>query len=107
MAWFRTEKNRRVGAAVDVVSTDPVGLRRLLAGLKDGSVRRLLILADGPQAPGTPGARALDGVSSALAIRKALLAKIHALGIRSRPSSTNGTRTASSSHTVHRWAARH
>jgi hypothetical protein len=81
MAWFRTEKNRWVGAAVDVVSTDPAGLRRLLAGLKDGSVRRLLILADGPQAPGTPGARALDGVSSALAIRTALLAKIHALGI--------------------------
>jgi lauroyl/myristoyl acyltransferase len=85
MAWFRTEKNRWVRSAVEVVSTDPGGLRRLLAGLRDGSVRRLLILADGPQAPGTPGARALDGVSSALAIRTGLLAKIHTLGIPLAP----------------------
>jgi hypothetical protein len=81
MGWFKVGQNRWVGDAIEVVSTDPAGLRKLMGGLKDGSIRRLLILADGPHAPGRPGARALDGVSPALAIRTALFSKIHALGI--------------------------
>jgi hypothetical protein len=85
MAWFRLDNNRWVGGAVEVMSTDPAGLRQLMAGLKTGSIRRLLILADGPQAPGTSGAHALDGVSPALGIKTTLLAKIHALGIPLAP----------------------
>lgn len=81
MGFLRLETNRWVGETVEVLSTDPAGLRRLMAGLKQGSIRRLLILADGPQAPGPPGTRALDGVSPALGIRTTLLTKIHALGI--------------------------
>jgi hypothetical protein len=85
MAWFRTDKNRWVGDEIEVLSTSPAGLRQLLAGLKQGSIRRLLILADGPQAPGTQGARALAGISPTLGIKTTLLAKIHALGITLAP----------------------
>jgi hypothetical protein len=85
MAWFRLDRNRWVGDAGEVLGTDPAGLRQLMTGLKTGSISRLLILADGPQAPGTPGARALDGVSPALAIKTTLLAKIQALGIPLAP----------------------
>lgn len=81
MGWFRQEGNRWVGEAVEVVNTDAAGLRQLMAGLKNRSIRRLLILADGPQAPGPLGTRALDGVSPTLGIRTGLLAKIHSLGI--------------------------
>jgi hypothetical protein len=81
IGWLRVGKNRWIEGAVEVVSTDPAGLRTLLAGLKNGSIRRLLILADGPHAPGRLGARALDGVSPTLGIRTTLLSKIHALGI--------------------------
>ncbi|CAN7550497.1 hypothetical protein LJR219_003941 [Phenylobacterium sp. LjRoot219] len=85
MAWLRLDANRWVGDAVQVLNTNPSGLRQLMSGLKTGSIRRLLILADGPQAPGAPGTRALEGVSPALGIRTTLLAKIHALGIPLAP----------------------
>lgn len=85
MGWFRTANNRWVGDHVEVLSTNPSGLRQLMAGLKTGSIRRLLILADGPQAPGGAGTRALDGVSPALGIKTSLLTKIHALGIPLAP----------------------
>lgn len=81
LGWFRMEGHRWVGEAVEIIATDPAGLRRLLAGLQDGSIRRLLILVDGPQAPGPAGTRALAGVSHALGIRTTLLQRIHALGI--------------------------
>ncbi len=81
MSWLKLENNRWVNRDVEVVSTDAAGLRRLLNGLRSGEIRRLLIMADGPQAPGAPGVRALGGVSPALGIRTALLAKVHALGI--------------------------
>jgi hypothetical protein len=81
MGWLRLGNNRWVLDAVEMISTDPAGLRQLVAGLKTGSIKRLLILADGPQAPGPAGTRALDGVSPALGIRTTLLAKIKALEI--------------------------
>ena len=81
MGWLRLENSRWIGNTVEVIKTDAAGLRQLLAGLKAGSIRRLLILADGPHAPGTPGARTLDGISPTLGIRTTLLSKIHALGI--------------------------
>jgi hypothetical protein len=85
IGWFRAENNRWVHDEIEVVHTDSAGLRQLMAGLKDGSIQRLLILADGPQAPGRPGTRALAGVSEDLGIRTTLLSRIHALGIPLQP----------------------
>jgi hypothetical protein len=85
MGFLRVGHNRWINDEIEVVSTDSAGLRQLLAGLKDGSIRRLLILADGPQAPGRPGTRALDQVSPTLGIRTSLLSKIHDLGIPAVP----------------------
>lgn len=81
MGWLKVGKNGWVEDAVEVVSTSPSGLRQLLGGLKNGSIRRLLILADGPQTPGRQGTRALEGVSPTLGITTALFSKIHALDI--------------------------
>lgn len=81
MGWFRVGKNRWIVDTVDVLHTAPAGLRQLMAGLKTGAIRRLLILVDIPQAAGTVGTRALDGISPSLGIKTTLLAKIHALGI--------------------------
>ena len=81
LAWFRLEGNRWVGETAEILATDPAGLRQLVAGLRRGTVRRLLILVDGPQAPGPAGTHALGGLSPALGIRTTLLEKIHALGI--------------------------
>ena len=81
MGWFRLNSNRWVHDEINVLNTDPAGLRQLMAGLKNGSIRRLLILADGPQSPGTPGARALDTISPTLGVKATLLSKIHGMGI--------------------------
>jgi hypothetical protein len=81
LGWLRTEGNRWIGSTVEVLGTSPAGLREMLAGLKAGSIRRMLILADGPQAPGAVGTRALGGISPRLRIKTTLLNKIHDLGI--------------------------
>ena len=81
LGWFRLEGNRWVGETAEILATDPAGLRQLVAGLRRGTIRRLLILVDGPQAPGAAGTHALSGLSPALGIRTTLLEKIHALGI--------------------------
>jgi len=81
LGWLPLKDGRWGDEPVYVINTTPSGLRQLMGGLKSGSIRRLLILADGPQPPGTPGTRALDGVSPTLGIKTALLAKIHGLGI--------------------------
>lgn len=81
MGWLRLGNNRWILDAISPIGTDPAGLRTLMAGLRNGSIRRLLILADGPQAPGLAGIRALDGISPALGIRTTLLSKIRTLGI--------------------------
>jgi hypothetical protein len=85
MGWFRLESNRWVRDEIEVVNTDVAGLRQLVAGLRNGSIRRLLILADGPQSPRTPGTRALNGVSPRLGIKTTLLSKIHRMGIPLAP----------------------
>lgn len=81
LGWFRLDRNRWVGETAEILATDPAGLRRLMAGLKDGTIRRLLVLVDGPQAPGPAGTHALTGISPALGIRTTLLARMHAKGI--------------------------
>jgi len=85
LGWFRLGANRWVGEASEILDTSPAGLRRLMAGLRSGSIRRLLILADGPQAPGPAGVRALGGVSPSLGIRTGLLARLHGLGVPLAP----------------------
>jgi lauroyl/myristoyl acyltransferase len=81
MGWFRLGSNRWVRDEIEVVNTDAAGLRQLVAGLRNGSIRRLLILVDGPQAPGRPGARALNSVSPTLGIKTTLVSMIHRMGI--------------------------
>lgn len=85
LSWLRTEGNRWIGETVKVLGTSPAGLREMLAGLRAGSIRRMLILADGPQAPGAAGTRVLDGISPRLGIKTTLLNKIHDLGIPLAP----------------------
>jgi hypothetical protein len=81
MGWFRLGHNRWIPEAADLVSTDAEGLWRLLAGLRDGSITRLLILTDGPHAPGTPGTHALESACPSLAIKTSLITILHTLGI--------------------------
>lgn len=81
MGWFRLDHNRWIPEAADLVSTDAEGLWRLLAGLRDGSITRLLILTDGPHAPGTLGTHTLDGACPSLAIKTSLITILHTLGI--------------------------
>lgn len=90
--WLNMPNNRWIRENVVVLDTRPAGLRALVSGLGDGSIRRLLVMVDGPQQPGTPGTRTLAGVSMTLGFRTTLLARIHALGIPLVP-------------VVHEWSA--
>lgn len=75
MVWLRTDAGRWVAELADVISTDIRGLRQLHAGLRDGSIRRLLILVDGPHRPG-PGTHPLTTMSSTLGFKTALIRKL-------------------------------
>ncbi|MET0338607.1 MAG: hypothetical protein ABW063_12705 [Caulobacter sp.] len=81
LGWLRLGGNRWILDHGHVIGTSAAGLRQLTAGLKDGSIKRLLILPDGPHRPGPPGVRALHGVSETLGIKTALLSRLHAMGI--------------------------
>lgn len=81
LGWLRRDHSSWIGEHATIIGTQPQDLRRLLAGLRAGEIRRLLILVDGPHAPGRAGTRALTGVSATLGFRTALLERIHALGI--------------------------
>jgi hypothetical protein len=85
MGWLRLGANRWVLDAAEVISTDPAGLYQLARGLKDGAIRRLLILPDGPHRPGIPGVRALEGVSAGLGVKTTLISTIHRLEIPIAP----------------------
>lgn len=50
--WLNTEAGRWVWDAAEVLTADRRGLRQLQRGLRDGSIRRLLLLVDGPHRPG-------------------------------------------------------
>ena len=75
MIWLQTDSGRWVAELADVISTDVYGLRRLHTGLRDGSIRRLLILADGPHRPG-PGTHPLTSITSTPGFKTALLRKL-------------------------------
>jgi hypothetical protein len=75
MAWLQSDSGRWVAELADVISTDPRGLRQLQTGLRDGSIRRLLILVDGPSPPG-PGTHPLTSIGTTLGFKTALLRKL-------------------------------
>lgn len=80
-AWLNHEKSRWLSGRVEMVVADRPGLRRLVAGLRDGTVLRLAAMIDGPQPPGRPGVHALAGVSPALGFRTGILRCVLELGI--------------------------
>ncbi len=81
LAWTEREEGRWMRETGDIVGTEPAELRRLMTGLRNGSIRRLAVLVDGPHAPGRPGTRALANLSPALGFKTGLLRAILALGI--------------------------
>jgi hypothetical protein len=81
MAWLAEESGRWLLQAADVIATDSAGLRRLVAGLRDGSIQRIATLVDGPQPPGAPGVRALNGLSAGLGFRTGVLRRMLSMGI--------------------------
>lgn len=80
MAWLKTDSGRWVAELADVISTDPRGLRQLQTGLRDGSIRRLLILVDGPHRPG-PDTYPLTSIAPTLGFKTALLRKLFEMRI--------------------------
>jgi hypothetical protein len=80
MVWLRTDSGRWVAELADVISTDGRGLRQLQTGLRDGSIRRLLILVDGPHPPG-PGTHPLTTIAPTVGFKTALLRKLFEMHI--------------------------
>jgi len=80
-SWLETDSGRWVTEVCEVIVADTGGLRRLVAGLRDGSVERLVTLVDGPHPPGNPGTRALSGISPALGFRIGVLSRVLSMGI--------------------------
>lgn len=85
VARAQGESGRWIFNVSNVISADGPGLRRLLSGLRDGTVTRLLILPDGPQRPGRPGICALGDTTPGIGFKTGLLSKILAMGIPMRP----------------------
>lgn len=81
LAWLRRDHKRWEACGTHFIGTQPGDMRTLLGGLRNGSIERLLILVDGPHAPGPAGTRALPGISNTLGFRTALLERLHALGL--------------------------
>ncbi len=81
MAWTERAEGRWMRETGDIVGTEPAELRRLITGLRNGSIRRLVVLVDGPHAPGRRGTRALANLSPALGFKTGLLRAILAMGI--------------------------
>ena len=71
--------------ACEVISADQSGLRRVISGLKLGTITRLLVLPDGPYPAGHAGTRTLTNISPTLAFKTGLLARILSIGIPIRP----------------------
>jgi hypothetical protein len=81
MGWLALERGRWLTEVCEVIVANSGGLRRLVAGLRDGSIERLGILVDGPHPPGSPGTRALSGISPALGFRTGVLSHVLSMGI--------------------------
>jgi hypothetical protein len=85
VAWIHAQSGRWADDAGETISADPPGLRRLVSGLRHGTISRLLILPDVPFPAGRAGTRTLANISSTLAFKTGLLARILAMGIPIRP----------------------
>lgn len=81
LVWLRRDRERWDATDTHFIGTQPRDMRMLLGGLRDGSIERLLILVDGPHAPGPAGTRALAGISARLGFRTALLERLHGMGL--------------------------
>ncbi|HEY0962249.1 MAG TPA: hypothetical protein VGE69_07825 [Pseudomonadales bacterium] len=81
LGWLKRAVERWNEPDAHFIGTQPRDMRLLLGGLRDGSIERLLILVDGPHAPGPAGTRALPGISPGLGFRTPLLERLHALGL--------------------------
>jgi hypothetical protein len=80
LMWLRTDAGRWVGEVAEVIATDSHGLRRLHTGLREGSIRRLLILVDGPHTPG-PLTHPLTSMTPRLGFKTTLLRVLFELEI--------------------------
>jgi hypothetical protein len=80
-SWLGLENGKWVRESAEVIVANPAGLRRLVAGLRDGSIRRLEALVDGPHPPGAPGVRVLRGLSPTLGFRTGVLRTVLSMGI--------------------------
>jgi hypothetical protein len=80
MPFLQTPAGRWVAEVSNVISTDARGLRQLHAGLRDGSIRRLVILVDGPHRPG-PGTHPLTSMSGTPGFKTGLLRRLIAMRI--------------------------
>lgn len=76
LSWLQSENARWTAGTATFLPANQGGVRRLLSGLRDSSIERLLILVDGPHSPAAPGTHALDGLSPALAFKTGLLRTI-------------------------------
>ena len=85
IAWLNTQSGRWIVDACEAISADQAGLRRLISGLRQGTITRLLILPDAPYPPGRTGTRTLTDINPTLAFKTGLLSKILAMGIPMRP----------------------
>lgn len=81
ISWLAVESGRWLKEGCEVIASNTGGLRRLVAGLGDGSIERLGVLVDGPHPPGKPGTRALSGISPGLGFRTGVLRHILSMGI--------------------------
>lgn len=80
MMLLRTDAGRWFAELGDVIATDSHGLRRLQTGLRDGSIRRLMILVDGPHTPG-PLTHPLTSMTPRLGFKTTLLRRLFELEI--------------------------
>lgn len=85
VARLQAQGSRWVLDVSNVVTADPAGMRRLLSGLREGTITRLLILPDGPHRSGGPGTRTVTNFAPAVAFKTGLLSRIMAMGIPVRP----------------------
>jgi len=81
LSWLRLESGRWVLDSANIIGTDRGDLRRLIRGLRNASIQRLLILVDGPHRPGLPGTHALSSISPTLGFKTGLLSSIISMKI--------------------------
>ncbi|MGE3277357.1 MAG: hypothetical protein AB7O67_19755 [Vicinamibacterales bacterium] len=80
MGWLQLQAGRWVHDAGQVLTTDAAGLRQLHRGLRDGSIRRLFILVDGPH-PAKPGVHPLQMLDGSMGFKTGLLTRLLEWGI--------------------------